>query len=177
MILSEFFEDKRILESRLKRMIRGAAYPYGHYTSAMKQILRILGMEYARTVCSSNRFFLPTDFLEWNPTCHHHAAETLTEPFFSSGQDLRLFYIWGHSFEFERENNWELIQKITDKLCNKSNVWYATNIEICQYINAVRRLKKSTDGHIFYNDSSLNIFAEINSKQVIICPGYNELNE
>lgn len=62
----------------------------------------------------------------------------------------RLFYLWGHSYEFERDNNWELLEQIYEKLSGKSDIWYATNMEIYNYVKAYNSLEYSADGNLVY---------------------------
>ena len=59
-----------------------------------------------------------------------------------------LFYLWGHSFEFDYNvpnNNWDVIEKFAEFAGNRSNIWYATNIEIYDYITAYNQLIFSMD--------------------------------
>ena len=61
---------------------------------------------------------------------------------------MPLFYIWGHSFEFDRENTWDLIGQLAEKLADAKDIWYATNGQIEGYITALRslRAKAQTEG-------------------------------
>jgi hypothetical protein len=63
----------------------------------------------------------------------------------------RLFYIWGHSFEFDRNDNWQHLEDICGVLANKEDIWYATNIEIYEYVKAYDALVYSADGKRVYN--------------------------
>ncbi len=64
----------------------------------------------------------------------------------------------GHSFEFERNNNWDLIEEFCKTIGNKDEIWYATNIEIIDYINALKNLKFSSNQHIIFNPSALDLW-------------------
>ena len=46
----------------------------------------------------------------------------------------KLFYLWGHSYEFEDNNNWDVIENFAKALGRKEDVWYATNGEIYDYV-------------------------------------------
>ena len=52
--------------------------------------------------------------------------------------DAKLFYLWGHSFEFERENNWHVIEDFLTYMKKFSDtIWMATNGEIVDYVTAL----------------------------------------
>lgn len=160
----EIVMDRMALESDYGTLVRGHAYAYGAYNQEVKRILRDCGIAYARTVCQTNGFDLPNDFLEWHPTCHHESKqlEDLTRRFFDPAAIFRshgyLFYVWGHSYEFDNANNWSLIESFAEKVGGHEEVWYATNGEICDYVNAYRRLEKSADGKTVYNPTATEIF-------------------
>ena len=83
----------------------------------------------------------------------------------------RLLYIWGHSYEFDRDNNWERIEEICQKVANNDEIWYATNIEICDYVDAYKRLRYSADGRMVYNPSVLTVWFDVDNKMYKIDPG------
>lgn len=67
---------------------------------------------------------------------------------------MPLFYIWGHSFEFERENTWPLMEQLAEKLHGAQDIWYATNGQIADYLTALRSTRESADGKRLYNPSA-----------------------
>ncbi len=179
------------LENKLGIIIRGMAYPDTgvsvilNQTSydEIKRYLKELDIVYARTINGDNNsFMLPGDWYAWMPTAHHsnpHLSEYIDEfmsidlkrGIFPAGHYPRLFYMWGHSFEFERENNWELLYRICDKLAGNENVWYATNIDIYEYVNAYNRLVYSADGTIIYNPTLFEIWFYSDGEIYKISPG------
>lgn len=56
------------------RMPVGMAYPYGSYSDETVDVLRELGIKYARGTWSSHNFDLQPDLLRFRPTCHHKDA-------------------------------------------------------------------------------------------------------
>ena len=42
----------------------------------------------------------------------------------------QLFYIWGHSYEFDADNNWEHMETILQKLAGRDDIFYGTNMEV-----------------------------------------------
>lgn len=93
---------------------------------------------YARTTKSTFDFKLPEDWFEWNPTCYHRDKEVLecADHFIEADEEEpRLFYLWGHSYEFDVDQNWELIENIAKKLGNRDDIWYCTNGEFYQWVD------------------------------------------
>lgn len=53
--------------------------------------------------------------------------------------------------EFVNNNNWEHLDNICEKIANNDEVWYATNIEIYDYVTAY-------DSLIFSDDSTIPLY-------------------
>ncbi len=179
-MIKDVLSCRTFLESEFNMIIRGMAYPDsgiralmpGNTYEDIKRRLIDLDIAYARTLGNDNNSFrLPADFYAWEPTAHHknpkmfeYIEEFLnadySEKVYSSKRYPRLFYIWGHSFEFERDDNWELLEKICQKLSGKPNIWYATNIEIYNYVKAFNSLEYSADGKIIYNPTLYTVWFE-----------------
>lgn len=158
-LVEDVLEDRKILEQATGKIINGMAYPYGTYDSGVVRVLRSLGIAYSRTVRSTGKFSLPDDFLEWHPTCHHreNIAE-LGKNFLSCGYPLSLFYVWGHSYEFDRQDNWNIMEDFCAQMAGQDNIWYAANMEIYEYIAALRNLITSADCRIVRNPSALSVW-------------------
>lgn len=171
----EILEDRRALESLVGYPVRGMSYPYGSYNTRLVQALPHYGIEYARTVESHGHFHLPDDFLCWHPTCHHNAdLEHKTEIFLKSPTKnrLQLLYVWGHSYEFDRNDNWELVERFGQQIAAAHDeVWLATNIEIVDYCAALRQLRSSVNGDIVQNLSHLTLWISVNGESREIAAG------
>ena len=129
---------------------------------------------YARTVEDRMNFNLPGDFMLWHPTCHHNkVTDEMIEDFLNPPlyRNLALLYIWGHSFEFERENNWEHIRHVCEALQGREDVWYATNMEIYEYVTAMRSLVLSADGRILYNPTAIPVYLMIGYTKACVPAG------
>ena len=158
--LSEVIEDRRNLERLTGSIIRGMAYPFGTYNDALIEGLKSAGIAYSRTVQCTHRFSLPTDWLRMSTTCHHDDPElwSLVEAFLGDAlcpydTDVKLFYLWGHSYEFDRGDGWARIEQFAQAMGNREDIWYATNIEVYDYVQAYKRLIVSVDGRRIYNPS------------------------
>jgi peptidoglycan/xylan/chitin deacetylase (PgdA/CDA1 family) len=168
----EVIEDKKNLEELFGYPIRGMAYPFGAFDEEVIKTLSELRIEYSRTVRMHGKFSLPSNFLAWEATCHHGDKEimNLAESFLES-TDLCLFYVWGHSYEFDIDNSWERMEEFCRAVGNNPEIWYATNIEIVDYVNAVNSLKFSTTGSSVYNPSGYDVWVSINNKTYKIDKG------
>jgi peptidoglycan/xylan/chitin deacetylase (PgdA/CDA1 family) len=160
-IVQEMMEDRKNLELVAGYTVRGLSYPNGSYNRLIKEMLPYLGIEYARTVVSTGNFGMPDDFLEWNPTCHHkrdllYQAEEFVNLY--KTQYLYMMYVWGHSYEFDEDQNWSLMEEFCEFIGNRNDIWYATNIQIVDYVKAFRNLKFSADSRFVYNPSAISVW-------------------
>ncbi|MEG0367865.1 MAG: polysaccharide deacetylase family protein, partial [Coprobacillus sp.] len=162
-VIQEVLEDRKKLESLTHKLVKGFSYPNGVYNDEIETILKACGIVYSRTTRNTLRFDIPNNYLHWHPTCHHSDALSLVDQFVNTKYDqrLKLFYIWGHSYEFDRDQNWELIEELADKISFQDDVWYATNIEIYNYLKAASLLEYSSNGTYVYNPSYMSVWLSI----------------
>lgn len=163
-VMREVLADKETLEQLTGQVIRGLAYPYSSYNDETVDVLRACGVSYARTVRDTKRFDVPTDWLRMPTTCHHkdpqlmELAASFLKPVGRYG-DCKLFYLWGHSYEFEKDNNWHIMEEFLPFIGGHDHVWYATNIQIHDYVEAYRSLQWSVGRTLVYNPSALDVWA------------------
>jgi len=181
MVTREVLLDRENLEREFGGIIRGMAYPFGAYSDEVVKCLESCSIAYSRTVQSTHRFDMPQDWLRFDPTCHHNDPQLmpLCDKFLSDEARFssRLFYLWGHSYEFESDDNWDVIRAFCEKMGGHQDVWYATNMEIVDYVNAYRSLLASADGRRLYNPTALRIWAEDDGGVFSIGPGETVLLE
>jgi hypothetical protein len=136
------------------------SYAGGGYDDRVVAALPPLGIEYARTVGTNPQFTLPDNFLRWNASCHHgHCLERGREFLaIHPAWGLQLFYVWGHSYEFARANNWDLIIQFCQELGKNPAIWYATNIEIVDYVHAMRAVRCGVDENVLHNLSGQEVW-------------------
>lgn len=173
-IVQQTMRDRVALEGYAGYPVRGMSYPFGTYNEEVIQALRSCGIVYSRTVKSTGGFSVPRDFMRWHPTCHHRECLSCAERFLERAEmpwTSQLFYVWGHSYEFDQERNWDLIEEFCQKVGGRPDVWYATNIEIFDYISALRRLQISADGRIVKNPSAAALWFTAGDQTVKIEPG------
>ena len=174
--IKDVLDCRVALENLFQRIIRGMAYADSGITKmangadyqTIRNYLRDLGIVYARTLSGdNNRFFLPEDWYAWMPTAHHKNPRTLewAEEFVALTPDEgymprrypRLFYLWGHSYEFQNDGNWDLLESICRTLGNREDTWYATNMEIYEYVHAYDSLIFSAEGTRVYNPAQIEV--------------------
>lgn len=171
--LFETVKCREYLENKFERIVRGHAYAYNGYNDKVVEILKSVGVLYSRTTDSSYSFEIPKDFLRLNPTCHHSDKRMgeLCDKFFESSpldefkhREGKLFIVWGHSYEFDDNKNWELIENLGKRAQKCKDLWCATLGEICDYINSYNNLVYSLDGERVFNPSCNSVWLEIRGK-------------
>ena len=70
----------------------------------------------------------------------------------------KLFHIWGHSCEFHRDDNWQLMEDFCDVIGREPGVWHATCLDICRYVRAWRSLETTIRGDVWYNPSAETVW-------------------
>ena len=175
MVVKEIIKDRENLETQFGTIVRGMAYPFGTLSDSVVAALQLCGIVYSRTVVSTNDFRVPTDWMRLTATCHHNSPElqSLAKKFVEDKVTHApyLFYLWGHSYEFEANNNWNVIENFAQYIGNRDDIWYATNIEIYDYIDAYNRLVFSVDGKRVKNPSGIKVWFEHSEKIIEIEAG------
>ena len=69
-----------------------------------------------------------------------------------------MFCVGGHSWEFNRHKNWELLEELGELVGGKEDIWYATNREIFEYAEAFNSLIFSSRGDRVYNPTCRELF-------------------
>ena len=173
-VVYEIMKDREELEDMFGRIVRGHAYPYGTYSDGVVDALRQCGIVYARTIKSTLSFDMPTDWLRLHPTCHHDDPKLfeLIENFKAyKGDAPKLFYVWGHTYEFEQKDNWDRAEEMCKAISGCDDIWYATNMEIYEYTKAYEALVFSADMTKVHNPTSTEVFFSLNKKEYSIAPG------
>lgn len=178
---ADVMEDRKALEIMLGHLVKGMAYANGSFNEDVIAILKNCGVKYARTIVSTENFELPNTWLQWNPTCHHNHPRfmDLAKRFVQWEPDEgyfwryrpQIFYLWGHSYEFDDEDNWHSIENFAEFVGGKANIWYATNGEIYDYVRAYDRLEWGVNGDCVYNSSAIDVYINYYGKEYIIPMG------
>ena len=127
----EVAEDKAFLSSAAGYEVVGMAYPYGGFNEEIFRMLREEGIRYSRTTEGTGAFDLPKEPLRWKPTCHHNGITEHVKRFLELETDQpALLYIWGHSYEFDAHNDWDVMERACAALAEHDEIWKATNREV-----------------------------------------------
>jgi peptidoglycan/xylan/chitin deacetylase (PgdA/CDA1 family) len=181
-VIYEVVEDRKELERLMGYPVRGMSYPFGNTNAFVVEAITGLGMEYARTVGDTYNFNIPAEFLKWQPTIHLFGKTNyipndtandrkelgqfyqLTSDFLKANS-LALFYVWGHSWEYEGPGNkWAEVEKFFKLISQNPGIYYTTQIGLVDYINAFKNLKFSVDKDMVTNLCSIDVFVKIGSK-------------
>lgn len=174
MILSEMIEDRKSLERLVGYPVQGMALPCGGPNDErVKKAMAAAGIRYSRPTANNPNFELPSDFMYWIVTCHQSLDfNDLWQKFLESKNPEKLFYLWGHSYEFDRDDNWERMDDFGKLTGRKKNIWYATNIEVYDYVTAWRSLQCSIEMTQVKNCSGLTVWFKVNNKKLVkVLPG------
>ncbi|MGN0314894.1 MAG: polysaccharide deacetylase family protein [Fusicatenibacter sp.] len=188
--IRDILECRTELEEQFGIIVRGMAYPdsgirefqNGASNANIRQYLIDLGIVYARTLGQDNRLFgLPNDWYCWMPTAHHDNPEifdyirefTEMDPNqeYIASRTPKLFYLWGHSHEFDRNGNWDRITEICKCLGEREDVWYATNMEIYEYVSAYDGLVVSADGSRIFNPTLIPVYFDADGELYTVNSG------
>lgn len=169
----EILEDRIGLETLVGYPVRGHAWPFGAFNEDLKKLLPSLGIAYARTVFGGN-LALPQDPMAWAATCHHNddlmeRAHRFAEN--KSPYHLECMYVWGHSYEFDSDHNWELIEEFCAYMGGREDIWYATNIEIIDYMQICNNLQFGAAKEFVYNPSAKSAWLLADGKVIEVAGG------
>ncbi len=172
--------DRELLEEMFGVIIKGMAYPYGTYSDEVVEMCRLCGIDYSRTTAATEKFNLPSDWLRMPATCHHNCGKLMeladkfinTQPFSVNWrQGPSLFYVWGHSYEFNNDGNWDRIEELFKRVSGRDDVWYATNGEIFNYTKAFKSIVYSANGDIAYNPTVTDLYFSFYGKEIVLKSG------
>jgi len=175
-IAREVLDDRRALEDLVGYPVRGMAYPFGTYNDIVIDVLRALGIVYARTTQTATQPFPPEEPLAFATTCHQYDPNLLTKwnewyesTWFPQGGGV--FFVWGHSYEFHVQNDWPALECIFKPLAHKPDVWYCTNIDLFNYQAARTSLQLGANARCAHNPSGVPVTILINNTPKEIPPG------
>jgi hypothetical protein len=161
-IAHEILADRENLERLFGRIIKGHAIPNGPFNETTVKVGKMCGLLYMRSVTPSHSFEYPKCLLPLDPTCSHTDPKLteLTAEFLEKTpkEDPFLFYLWGHTYTMEGDNNWYLVEDFFKAVSGKEDIWYATNDEIFEYAEKFKLLECSANGKIVTNPTDTDIW-------------------
>ena len=174
-VAQEILEDRAGLEGLVGYVVRGHAYPNGSYSKEIEALFSSLGIAYGRVVSSSHSFELPDNPMEWQPTCHHNDPKLMEHGKylveFQKKQYLTMMYVWGHSYEFDGRDNWNVIEEFCEYMGGREDIWYATNIQIIDYMQVLKNLRFTADSTGVYNPSAASAWLQVDDRGIVEVKG------
>lgn len=136
-VIRQVEQDRLNLSELSGTEVIGMAYP-GRQPNYNSRIARIIedstGVKYARTTICSNDFSPQRDLYEFHPSAFHRDWEQLyklAEKFVElDPKNEKIFYIWGHSYEFDINDEWDKFEDFCKFISNRDDIFYGTNKEI-----------------------------------------------
>lgn len=165
-MIRDVLEDRIKLEDAFGTVVNGMAYANGSVSDEAVEVLKICGIKYARTVESTLKFDIPKDWLRMPATCHYRNGKLmeLADAFLSelppchyTKKTPRLFYVWGHSYQFREEDSYDEMEAFAEKMSGREEVWNATNIEVYNYVKAFDSLVYAANEKYVYNPSGIDV--------------------
>ena len=144
-VVRQVEDDRRKLSDLVGYEVQGFAYPCGGINSnrVVADIIKNkTPVKYARTIVHSYNFDVQKDLFLFKPTASltknkEKLLELCDEFLNSSSDELQLFYIWGHSYELDVDDDWEFFEEVCRKLAGREDIYYCTNIEAFEYIKTL----------------------------------------
>ena len=137
-VVRQVEQDRLNLSELVGYEVVGMAYPGGgvNFDQRVARLIREkTGVKYARTTVCSAAFDPQSDLYVFKPTVyhHHHFDEMmrLAGEFLAAPNDRpRIFYIWGHAYEFDICNDWDRMEGFFRLISGQKDVFYGTNREV-----------------------------------------------
>lgn len=136
-VIRQVEQDRLNLSELSGTEVIGMAYP-GRQPNYNSRIARIIkngtGVKYARTTICNKDFSYQNDLYEFHPSVFHRDWDQLyklAEKFVElDPKSEKIFYIWGHSYEFDINDEWDKFEEFCKYIANRSDIFYGTNKEI-----------------------------------------------
>ena len=136
-IIRQVEEDRLALSSLVDYDVVGFAYPGGgvNFDTRVANVIKAnTGIRYCRTIKSNGGFDLSGNLYEFEPTVYHMEMDKL----FSLGEEFlslkptepKIFYVWGHAYEFDIDNTWDRFEEFLSMMAGKDDIFYGTNKEV-----------------------------------------------
>lgn len=137
-IIRQVEEDRIALSELTGREVTGMAYPGGgiNYNTRVSQIIRkYTGVRYARTTVVTDSFQRQKNLYEFKPNVYHvmnmDRLFRMGEQFLESqSEEDQIFYVWGHSFEFDIGDTWGRFEEFLKMISGHKDIFYGTNSEV-----------------------------------------------
>lgn len=137
-VIRQVEQDRLNLSEIVGYEVIGMAYPGGGVNND-DRIAEIIknhtGVKYSRTITCNDSFDLQDNLYRFNPTVYHLNFDKMMElgdEFINMTPDKpQIFYIWGHSYEFDYQSDYlAKFEEFLKLIANKNDIFYGTNKEV-----------------------------------------------
>lgn len=136
-IIRQVEQDRIALSKIVGYDVCGMAYPCAGINNddrVAEIIKNYTGVKYCRTADSNYSFDLQSNLYRFDPTIYHieyQKTEELANAFLNLKADKpQIFYIFGHSFEFDIDNSWGWFEDLCRELSGREDIFYGTNRQV-----------------------------------------------
>lgn len=171
LLVNEIDNDIVSLSEITHQEIVGFAYPFGIYNDKIIEHLKSCGIIYARATKCDYTFNIPKDLYTFGGTCTISCKQfpSLVNKWNKlTPKSMKLFYIWGHSYELDMYHEHEKVYRIYEQLGLKDDTYYATNKDVFSYILAFNKLKFYSKTNEFVNKSDKDLYVIVDDKKIVI---------
>lgn len=134
-VIRQVEEDRIALSKLVGYEVVGMAYPGGgvNFDHRVSELIRKhTGVRYARTTVSAHDFLPQENLYEFKPSVYHHRE---WDKMFEMGEEFlklktdepRVYYVWGHAYEFDIENTWDRFEEFLKMMAGRDDIAYVTN--------------------------------------------------
>ena len=138
MLKKEVYNDALNIYKITGVMPIGMAWPGGdtEYTrTTIEKVVDLTHIRYARGTTRTGNFSLPTEFMQWMPTCSLTDSDCirLAKKFVEAEctEDM-LFYVWCHGYEFDLFDTWDRLEQLVKMMAEDDSIVLVTNAEFYQ---------------------------------------------
>lgn len=137
-IVRQVEEDRLRLSELVGYEVVGFAYPCGgmNFDDRVAELVKArTGVRYARNIISNFSFERQSDLYRFCPTVHQLRDSKemfeLGEKFLEMKPEKpQIYYVWGHSYEFDYGDGWERIERFCQMMSGRDDIFYGTNKEV-----------------------------------------------
>ena len=136
-VIYQVEQDRMNLSELVGYDVCGMAYPGGgmnHDDRVVDLVSKHTGIQYARTIMCTHDFEPQRELFRFKPSVYHMDFDKmfeLGEEFLESKPDHpQIYYIWGHSYEFDIANTWDKFEEFCEMMSGRDDIFYGTNRQI-----------------------------------------------
>ena len=167
----ELGQDKKNLEELFGCEVYGFAVPFDYYDERIADCVKHLGFTYGRDSRETYSYCPPEDYYFWSSGTYHvmPGFRAFAEGIFDTDEELALCQIVGHAYDLDVEDMWEYMEGYLKRISEDEDIFSMTNIEVIQYLKAIRGAYVSNN--FIENNSDCDLWFEVDGEVLRLKPG------